>query len=103
MLCRGFKESSEKRLELKEVDSGAFRYVLELWCGGYDFQELDWDAMQQLACVADRFQISEVVAALEDSMVGTLIVEVCVEMLNWPLRITGHSSLWNSRFQRQCT
>ena len=65
------------------MDSRAFCNVLELWCGGDDFQELDWDAIQQLACVADRFQISEVVAALEDSMMGTLSVEVCVEMLNW--------------------
>jgi hypothetical protein len=81
MLCRGFKESSGKSLELKEVDAGAFSKVLDLWCGGNGYQEIELSEMQQLAVVADQFQITEVLAALEDAMMTVLSVDVCVEML----------------------
>jgi hypothetical protein len=83
MLCRGFKESSGKRLELKEVDARAFSTVLELWCGGNEYQGCDWSEMQQLTAVAGRFQITEVLAALEDAMMEKLNAEVCIEMLTW--------------------
>ena len=85
MLCRGFKESSDKRLELKEVDSRAFCTVLELWCGGKDCNRhgQDWDAMQQLSILADRFQITDVLAALEESIIEKLSIDVCLEVLAW--------------------
>jgi hypothetical protein len=39
--------------------------------------------VQQLASVADRFQMTEVVAALEIEMIEQLSVEICGEMLTW--------------------
>ncbi len=81
MLCRGFKESAGKRLELKEVDSSAFSKVLELWSGANGYRKSDWNEIQALATVADRFQITEVLTVLEDAMMEKLSVEVCLEML----------------------
>jgi hypothetical protein len=84
MLCRGFKESSEKLLELKEVDGRAFSKLLELWCGGNSYHQSEWSELKQLAAVADRFQVTEeVLTALEDAMMKKLSVEVCVETLTW--------------------
>ena len=87
MLCSGFKESSGKRLELKEVDARVFSKVLALWCGENNNQKSDWGEMQQLVAVADQFQIIEVLTALEDAMMEKLSVEVCVEMLTWSSEI----------------
>jgi hypothetical protein len=39
--------------------------------------------LQQLASVADRFQITEVVSLLEESVMGQLSVEACGELLMW--------------------
>ncbi len=39
--------------------------------------------MQQLASVADRFQITEVVSSLEEALMGHLSLEACGEVLMW--------------------
>jgi hypothetical protein len=81
MLCRGFRESSEKRLVLRDVDARAFSKVLELWCGANGYQRSNWNEIQELAAVADRFRVTEVLVALENAMMEKLSVEVCMEML----------------------
>ena len=39
--------------------------------------------VQELASVADRFQITEVISALEEAVLGALSVEACGEVLTW--------------------
>ena len=39
--------------------------------------------VQQLATVADRFQITEVVSALEEAVIENLSLEACGEVLTW--------------------
>ena len=82
-LCGSFIESKEKKLQLDDVDSRTFIKTLDLWCGRHDGQEMELCAVQQLAIVADLFQITEVVYSLEEAVMGQLSVEACGEVLLW--------------------
>ena len=72
MLCGSFSESKEKTLRLDDVESRAFIKTLDLWCGKADGQEMELHEVQQLVSVADRFQITEVTSALEETVVTQL-------------------------------
>ena len=51
--------------------------------GRGDCQEVGLSEVQQLACVADQFQMTmtEVTSVLEEALMGQLSVEACVEVL----------------------
>ena len=83
MLCGSFSESKEKRLRLDDVDMRTFMKTLDIWCGRGDGQELELYEVQQLASVADRFQITEVTSLLEKAVIGKLSVEACGDVLIW--------------------
>ena len=83
MLCGSFSESKEKKLRLDDVEISAFTKTLDVWCGRADGQEMELHELQQLASVADRFQITEVTSALEEAVMGQLRLEACGEVLTW--------------------
>ncbi len=70
MLCWGFSESKSKRLTLDDVDGGIFIKALDVWRGKRDCQELELGEVQQLALVADRFQMHDVLSVLEEALMG---------------------------------
>ena len=83
MLCGRFSESKEKKLRLDDVDMRTFLKTLDIWCGRGDAREIELCKVQQLAIVADRFQIAEVTSLLEKDMMGQLSLEACGEVLMW--------------------
>ncbi len=83
MLCSGFIERYEKKLVIKDVDGEAFGKALDMWCGKVDCAEMELGEVKELASVADRFQITEVASALEDSVLKQLSVHMCGDVLNW--------------------
>ena len=87
MICGSFIESAGRRLEIREVDCKLFVKVLGLWFGGEYGGETDLHEVQQLVSVADRFQVSEVVAALEETMIQQLQVDQCGEVLTWSTEV----------------
>ena len=90
MLCGSFSESKEKRLRLDDVESRAFIKTLDIWCGRADGHEMELHEVQQLASVADRFQITEVTSALEEGVMRQLRLEGCGEVLGW----SGGCGMW---------
>jgi hypothetical protein len=81
MICGRFSESAGKNLHLQDVNGGVFGHALDLWCGRAEETELQMVEVQEIASVADRFQMLDVVGALEESMMGQLTVELCCEVL----------------------
>ncbi len=82
MICGNFRESAGKILKLQDVDEMVFLKVLNLK-GGMDGIEKELAEMKELATVADRFLISDVILAMEEAIVGQLSVGMCVGMLSW--------------------
>ena len=83
MLCGSFSESKSKRLKLNDVDQRAFVQVMDLWCGRKDCLEVELGEVEQLASVADQFQMTEVTSVLEEALMGQLSVELCGDVLMW--------------------
>ena len=83
MLCGDFVESKEKTLRFHDVTAGMFFMALDVWCGKMAGRVMELHEMKQLASVADRFQIMEVVSALETAAKGHLSTETCGELLTW--------------------
>ena len=83
MLCGSFSESKGKNLALNDVDGKLFTKALDLWCGRKDCQEVELGEVQQLASVADRFQITAVTSVLEEALIGQLSVDMCGDVLTW--------------------
>ena len=81
MLCGSFSESKEKKLSLDDVERRTFIKTLDMWCGRVDGQKMELYEVQQLAIVADRFQITEVTSLLEEAVIGKLSVEACGDLL----------------------
>ena len=65
------------------MDIGVFIKTLDIWSGRADAQEMELHEVQELASVADRFQITEVISALEEAVIGQLSLEACGEVLTW--------------------
>ena len=68
-----------RRVSLDDIDKKAFEEVLDLWCGKEDSSEKELRDVMAMASLADRLQMEDVVAALEDSI--QLRVDVCAEVL----------------------
>jgi hypothetical protein len=83
MLCGSFSESKEKKLRLDDVERRTFIKTIDIWCGLGGGREMDWCEVEQLASVADRFQITEVVSSLEEAVMSQLSLEACGEVLTW--------------------
>ena len=83
MLCGCFAESKAKKLELKDVHSTVFGKALGIFCGREHIKELDLGDVKELASVADRFQMTEVVAVLDMTISKYLTLSVCGEVLSW--------------------
>ena len=49
MLCGSFMESSDKRLDLQDVDGSAFGKALDLCCGKVNGLEMELDEVRVLA------------------------------------------------------
>jgi hypothetical protein len=81
MLCGSFSESKGKRLKLDDVDGNTFIKILGVWCGREDCQGMGIDEVQQVASVADRFQMTEVLSAVEEALLSQLSIENCGEVL----------------------
>ena len=76
-----FLEGRARRIELEDVKPECFQHLLDLWCGR---DGVEFDCMFQLmqtARLADRFQVGDLQAVLEDSLVDHLTAETCAEML----------------------
>jgi hypothetical protein len=52
MLCGSFMESSDRKLELKDVDGWAFGTTLDICCGKMNCAEMELAEMRELASVA---------------------------------------------------
>jgi hypothetical protein len=83
MLCSSFSESKAKTLRLDDVECRTFIKTLDIWCGRGDGQVMEFCKVLQLASVADRFQIKEVVSLLAEAAMGQLCLEDCGEVLMW--------------------
>ena len=82
MICGSFSESVNRRLELVDVDPNLFCRLLDIWCGkDRADQESVWESIE-LAALADRFEIAEVGAALEDKILSHLDVNTCAEIFS---------------------
>ena len=81
MLCGSFSESVTRQFSLDDIDHKIFEEVLNLWCGIEDCNEKDLRDVLTMASLADRLRMAEVVAALEDSILGELGTDVCAEVL----------------------
>ena len=82
MVCGSFKESSEKLLHLGDEDERALRQAMELACGCPEGVHVaDLQEMAILGALADRYEMVEVVAAVEDAMVRSVTVDTCGEVL----------------------
>ena len=86
MICGSFNESGGRVMEIKDVDGAAFRKVLCAWCAGCGKElepRADVGVLLKLGSVADRFQVTAVVTALEEVIFGQLSVAACTDVLSW--------------------
>ena len=81
MLCGYFREGVTRRVSLDDIDKKAFEEVLDLWCGKENSTEKELREVMAMASLADRLQMEDVVAALEDSILAELGTGVCAEVL----------------------
>ena len=81
LICGSFTEGGRRRFELQEVSGSAFRDVLDVWCGADLGSERDVCRAMELGAVADRFQMTDVVSALEDAILRHLGVDTCADVL----------------------
>jgi hypothetical protein len=81
MLCGGFSESAARRVELEDVDGVAYSKVLDMWCGKEGLEEKELGDVLVLASVADRLEMAEVGAALEEAIIGQLNARNCGDVL----------------------
>ena len=70
-----------RRISLDDIDKKAFEEVLDLWCGKDDSIEKELREVIAVASLADRLQMGDVVAALENSILVELETGACAEVL----------------------
>jgi hypothetical protein len=88
IICGGCNQNcARKSLDLKDVAEGTFKKALDLWCGKEDSRDFELCEVEELASVADRFQMTEVLSILEDAVMGQLSIGMCAEVLTWSSRI----------------
>ncbi len=77
-------ESNCKKLKLDDVDGAAFRKAFNIWCSKeHCCTEIELDEIRELASVADQFQMTEVILALDETVVQHLEMRMCGEVLCW--------------------
>ena len=81
MLCGGFNESAKRRVEIEDVDGDAYSRVLDVWCGKEGLEAKGLEEALLLASLADRLEMPEAGAALEDAISEQLSVGMCGEVL----------------------
>ena len=99
MICGSFNENKNGRIDLHDVDGREFEFMLNIWCGNEEVggKGLTIRDVQQLGTVADRFQVTEVAVALEETVIRELSVEDCAEVLVWSGRIGLRQAEWAAR------
>ena len=70
-------------MEIKDVDGSAFRKVLDAWCGKELEPKADMGILLKLGGVADQFQVTAVVTALEEAIIRQLSVATYTDVLGW--------------------
>ena len=80
-VCGCFMESASKRVELEDVEPACFRRVLDLWCGRDGVEIESVLQLMRTAALAERYQVAEVVAVLENALIEQLSVDNCAEVL----------------------
>jgi hypothetical protein len=83
MLCGGFIESKNQKIDIDDVDGKTFGMVLDMWCGNISCTEMKLGAVIALTSVADRFQMTEVASALKETVQAQLSVHTVVNVLSW--------------------
>ena len=83
MLLGSFVERNMKNINLHDVNGKAFGKALDMWCGREGGLKLGLEEVKELASVADRFQMTEVVSALDESVKRHLNMSMCGDVLNW--------------------
>ena len=77
------ESASRSKLSLQDVDGEAFRTVMDIWCGNEICEGRDLQDLKNLLSIADRFQITDVASALEISMIASLNLSNCADILTW--------------------
>jgi hypothetical protein len=75
------------QLELKDVNGRIFGLVLDLWCGRENDTAKELNELKEMANVADRLQMTDVLATIEQYIIEQLSLEVCSEALAWSCKI----------------
>ena len=84
MVCGSFRESTEKQILLDNVDEGALGHGMDLACGRPEgVRVADLREMMGVGAFAHRYQMAEVVGAVEEVIVRSLTVDICGEVLRW--------------------
>jgi hypothetical protein len=84
-LCGGFREATERRLILEDVQPTAFRKVVGLACcagGGHAITTTGLGEVVELALLADRYEVVAVRDVLEAAAVRCLTVHSCAPLLD---------------------
>ena len=82
MLCGSFREGVTRQVSLDDIDKKGFEEVLDLWCGKVDRAEKELREVIVMASLADRLQIADFVAALEDSILADLGAGDCAGLIS---------------------
>jgi hypothetical protein len=80
-ICCGFSESTERRLNLEDVDPQLFTKILDVWSGKDILEVTDMDYALRLAALADRFHIAEISAELDHFIAERLNADTCADAL----------------------
>ena len=81
MICGGFCETVARSIKVEDVDASTFFDVVSICCGKHPKSPLDFQQALLLCSIADRFQMAEASAALEDSIIRQLTVAASADML----------------------
>ena len=105
MLCGGFREGAGRRVTLEDVDGRRFDEVLDMWCGKEGRGNKGLVDVMTMAGVADRLQMVEVAAALEDAIIAEMGVRTCAEVLVGSRRLglrQVEEAAWEMAVGRRC-
>ena len=83
MLCGNFIESSMKKLKLQDVNKASFCRALDMCCGKQTCAEMELGEVMELACVADKFLMTEILSALDEIVMRHLNLRIRGEVLSW--------------------
>ena len=81
-VCGCFRESSNRKVELEDVEREEFEQLVRISTGHTILASKTdvWHVMR-LAALADRFQMDDVLLALEDAAIRRLSIDSCAEIL----------------------